>query len=86
MVQKIIVSRQQAPEIYQKNLLPLVNLGVFQIGIKNLILHPIISQAIDVLSIVIVTLVGINFLSAIVEYILRIYLIRVRKTLLESKV
>lgn len=76
MVQKIIVSRQQAPEIYQKNLLPLVNLGVFQIGIKNLILHPIISQAIDVLSIVIVTLVGINFLSAIVEYILRIYLIR----------
>ncbi|PSP23967.1 MAG: mechanosensitive ion channel protein MscS [Cyanobacteria bacterium SW_8_48_13] len=45
-------------------------------GIKNLILHPIISQAIDVLSIVIVTLVGINFLSAIVEYILRIYWIR----------
>lgn len=59
--------------LFERALIPLIFLGIFYISVHNLVLHPVLNQAIDVLSIGIATVLGIRLLGSLVEYVIRIY-------------
>jgi small-conductance mechanosensitive channel len=59
--------------IFEIYLIPIVYLGSFYLAISNLTLQPILDRAIDVLTIILATILGIRFIVSLAEYFLRIY-------------
>jgi predicted membrane chloride channel (bestrophin family) len=59
--------------IIESRLIPALYLGVIYIAVRNLNLHPILDQAIDAITVVIATVLGIRLMVSLVEYLLRIY-------------
>jgi len=59
--------------IFETAIVPLLYLGLIYVSVRNLELHPIINQTIDVIGIIIGTFIGIRFLGKIIEYILATY-------------
>lgn len=62
-------------QVIENTLIPLLYLGTFYVAIGNLILHPILKQAIDVLAVGIATVLGIRFCNLVIEKSLRLYLL-----------
>lgn len=60
-------------KIFETALVPLLYLGVLYISIRNLELHPILNQSIDVIGLIIATFIGIRFIGKLIEYILTNY-------------
>lgn len=60
-------------KIVQKALIPLLYLGVIYISVRNLELHPILNQSIDVLGLIISTFIGVRFVGNTIEYLLSAY-------------
>lgn len=60
-------------KIFQKSIIPLLYLGLAYISIRNLDLHPILNQAIDVLGLILATFIGIRFIGNVIEYLLATY-------------
>ena len=60
-------------KIIQKSITPLLYLGVLYISIRNLALHPILTQAIDVVGLILATFIGIRFIGNFLEYLLATY-------------
>jgi small-conductance mechanosensitive channel len=63
-------------KILQGTLIPLLYLGLIYISIRNLTLHPILNQAIDVLGLIFATFIGIRLIGNLIEYTLRVYWLR----------
>ncbi|MFQ5586949.1 MAG: mechanosensitive ion channel family protein, partial [Thermodesulfobacteriota bacterium] len=61
---------------FEKSVLPLLYYGVFYLGTRSLILHPTLSKAIDVIGIILLTFLGIRFLSALIEYTIKHFWLR----------
>ncbi|NJL00486.1 MAG: mechanosensitive ion channel [Spirulinaceae cyanobacterium RM2_2_10] len=62
--------------LFSKALVPLIYLGSFYLAIDNLNLHPILDHTIDAVVISMATIVGIRLINSIIEYTLRVYLMR----------
>jgi small-conductance mechanosensitive channel len=60
-------------KIFERNLVPLAYLGIFYLSLRNLTISPIISQTIDVIGVILLTLLVIRLLGSLVEYSLRLY-------------
>jgi small-conductance mechanosensitive channel len=60
-------------QLIENTLVPLLYLGTFYVAIGNLILHPILRQATDVLAVGIATVLGIRFCNLVIEKGLRLY-------------
>jgi len=60
-------------KIFQNSLTPLLYLGVLYISIRNLELHPILNQSIDVIGLILATFIGIRFIGNVIEYLLATY-------------
>lgn len=60
-------------KIFQKSIIPLLYLGVIYISIRNLELHPILNQSIDVIGLILATFIGIRFIGNVIEYLLATY-------------
>jgi small-conductance mechanosensitive channel len=56
-------------------LVPALYLGLFYVAIRNLVLHPILNQALDAIGVIIITIIGIRFVASLAEYLLRLYLL-----------
>ncbi len=65
--------------IFEKTLLPLAYFGVFYLATRSLTLNPTLSRIIDVLGVILLTIIGIRFLVAIVNYALRTYWLKKEK-------
>jgi len=65
--------------IFEKTLLPLVYFGVFYLATRSLTLNPTLSRIIDVLGVILLTIIGIRFLVAIINYALRTYWLKKEK-------
>ncbi|MDJ0726708.1 MAG: mechanosensitive ion channel family protein [Prochloraceae cyanobacterium] len=59
--------------IFESNLIPIFYLGIFNLAVSNLTLNPILKQAIDPLTIILATILGIRFCVALAEYFLLLY-------------
>ena len=59
--------------IFEKTLIPLLYYGIFYISTRNLTLHSSFSKAIDVVGVALLTILGIRFVSQIVEYAIKNY-------------
>ncbi|MEB3213908.1 MAG: mechanosensitive ion channel family protein [Leptolyngbyaceae bacterium] len=64
--------------IVERPLIALLYLGAFYIAIRNLDLHPILQQSIDVICVIIGTLLAVQLLGSLVEYGARLYLLKKR--------
>lgn len=62
--------------IIEQPVLLLLYLGVFYIAVGNLILHPILQQAVTVICVMIGTVLVIQLLGSLVEYGARLYLLK----------
>ncbi len=60
-------------KIFQNSLTPLLYLGVLYISIRNLELHPILNQSIDVISLILATFIGIRLIGNVIAYLLATY-------------
>ncbi|NBD33324.1 MAG: mechanosensitive ion channel [Cyanobacteria bacterium] len=60
-------------KIFQNSITPLLYLGVLYISIRNLELHPILNQSIDVIGLILATFIGIRFIGNVIEYLLATY-------------
>lgn len=60
-------------KVFQKAIIPLLYLGVLYVSIRNLELHPILNQVIDVVGLIIATFIGVRFVVNILEYGLAAY-------------
>ena len=65
--------------IFEKTLLPLAYFGIFYLSTRTLTLNPTLSKIIDVLGVVLLTIFGIRFLVAIINYALRTYWLKKEK-------
>lgn len=59
--------------IFEKTLIPLLYYGIFFLSTRNLTLHSSFSKAIDVVGVALLTILGIRFVSQIVEYAIKNY-------------
>ncbi len=59
--------------IVERAMVPLIYLGVFYIGVGNLVLHPIVDRALNSVVIITATMLGIRLVVALVEYAIRVY-------------
>lgn len=59
--------------ISEKTLLPILYFGTFYLATRSLTLNPALSKVIDVLGVIILTIFGIRFLVAIINYTLETY-------------
>ena len=66
-------------ELIKSTLVPLLYYGVFYLGTRFLILHPTINKAIEIVGLVLLTVFGVKFLLALVNYFLELYLLQGRK-------
>jgi small-conductance mechanosensitive channel len=60
-------------KIVQNSITPLLYLGILYISVRNLELHPILNQAVDVVGLIFATFIGIRFIGNIIEYLLATY-------------
>jgi small-conductance mechanosensitive channel len=60
-------------KIFERNLIPLVYLGIFYLSLRDLTISPIVSRTIDVIGVILLTLLVIRLLGSLVEYSLRLY-------------
>ena len=65
--------------IFEKTLLPVIYFGIFYISTRSLTLNPALSKVIDVLGVILLTIYGIRFLVAIVNYSLETYWLKKEK-------
>lgn len=54
----------------RQSLVPLLYFGLLYVGIKSLVLHPLVGRIFDVLGVVVFTYVGIRFVTSLIEYVL----------------
>ena len=59
--------------ILERDLVPVVYIGVVYLAIKNLTLHPILDRVLEVLAIIGTTFLIVRLFTASVEYIIKIY-------------
>ncbi|MDJ0706364.1 MAG: mechanosensitive ion channel family protein [Leptolyngbyaceae cyanobacterium MO_188.B28] len=59
--------------IFEQWTIPLVYLGSVYVSIHNLELHPMLEQAADAIAIILAAILAIRLLSALAEYLIRIY-------------
>src|SRR3989338_210725 len=62
--------------IFETTLAPLLYFGIFYLSVKYLTLNQVLSKAIDVLGVVLLTIFGIRFLISIIRYGLETYWIK----------
>jgi small-conductance mechanosensitive channel len=62
--------------IFEKSILPLLYYGAFYLGTRSLTLHPTLSKAIDVIGVILLTFLGIRFLSALIEHFIKNFWLR----------
>jgi small-conductance mechanosensitive channel len=60
-------------QLFVKYLIPIAYLGLFYISIQTLTLNPTLAQAVHLVGIILLTLLGISWLSSLAEYGLRFY-------------
>ncbi len=65
--------------ISEKTLLPILYFGTFYLATRSLTLNPALSKVIDVLGVIILTIFGIRFLVAIINYALETYWLKKEK-------
>jgi len=73
LVNSSITFNNRILKIFETALIPVLYLGVVYISIRNLQLHPILNQSIDVVGLILATFIGIRFIGKIIEYILTTY-------------
>ena len=59
--------------IFEQWTIPLVYLGSVYVSINNLKLHPMLGQVVNAIAIILATILAIRLLSALAEYLIRIY-------------
>lgn len=59
--------------IVEKHLIPIVYVGSFYLALSNLVLHPILDRAVEVILIILATFFGVRLINSLVEYLLRLY-------------
>ncbi|NJN01096.1 MAG: mechanosensitive ion channel family protein [Leptolyngbyaceae cyanobacterium SL_1_1] len=59
--------------LIERPVMRLCYVGTFYVSVHNLSLHPILAQAVEVICIILVTVLGIQLLGSLVEYSIRIY-------------
>ncbi len=60
-------------ELQERSLIPLLYLGIVYISINNLVLHPILAQAKDVIILILATFLAVRLVISVVEYSIKIY-------------
>lgn len=65
--------------LFEKNFLPLLYFGAFYLSIRTLTLTPILNKIVNVISVALLTIFGIRFLLAIINYALENYLLKKEK-------
>jgi len=73
LVNSSITFNNRILKIFETALIPVLYLGIVYISIRNLQLHPILNQSIDVVGLILATFIGIRFIGKIIEYILTTY-------------
>lgn len=71
--------------IIGKTVLPLLYYGAFYVGIQGLILHPVLKRIIDILGLVLLTIFGVRFLLAVINYALENYWKRMGKDIAKEQ-
>jgi small-conductance mechanosensitive channel len=66
-------------ELAKSTLIPLLYFGAFYLGSRFLNLHPAVSKVIDIVGLVLLTIYGVRFLLAIINYALEVYLLQGKK-------
>lgn len=61
--------------IIEKHSVPIIYLGSFYLAISNLVIHPILDRAIDVILIILATIFGVRLINSLIKYLLRLYCI-----------
>ncbi len=72
--------------IVGKTLVPLIYYGIFYVSIQHLILPPSINKFSDILGVILLTILGILFLSSITDYTIRNYWLKKSTRLKEKSV
>jgi small-conductance mechanosensitive channel len=62
--------------LFTKTILPILYVGAFYLAIKNLALRPIVGKVIDVFGVVLLTVFGIRFVTALTIYAIESYWIK----------
>ena len=62
--------------IFERSILPLLYYGLFYLATRSLILHLTLSKAIEVIGIILLTFLGIRFLSALIEHFIKDFWLR----------
>lgn len=62
--------------LFTKTLLPILYVGVFYLAIKNLTLKPIVHKTVDVFGVVLLTVFGIRFVTALVIFTIESFWVR----------
>lgn len=65
-------------QVIGRTVVPLLYFGVFYLATRGLTLHPTIGRVINILGLVLLTFYGVRFLSALIDYFLKNYLLRVK--------
>lgn len=58
-------------QIFEKALIPILYYGIFFLSIRSLTIHPVMQKSVDVIGIGLVTVLGVRFLVALIEYTIR---------------
>jgi small-conductance mechanosensitive channel len=62
-------------KLVERSLIPLIYLGLFYLSLRDLRLHPILDRALNVISVILLTIIIVQFLGSLVEYALQFYLV-----------
>jgi small-conductance mechanosensitive channel len=65
--------------LLERDLIPIAYIASIYLAISNLALHPILERTVEVLVVIISTILAIRLISAIVEYIIKIYWINYQR-------